>query len=634
MSFPIYDSFDTYHKKPFGAVKRLQEVVFTLRFPSYMPATAPMLAIFRPGFKEKFIQLEFTGQEEKAFNIYSCAYAPQDLGVHHYYFTVMQNGARDYIKRAGASHGVIGAGEPFQLTVYDEAFATPDWIKGGVMYQIFPDRFAHAATDDESAVPTDREVHNDWREIPEWRPDSKGRITNSDYYGGNLRGVEEKLTYLESLGVTCIYLCPIFEAHENHRYCTANYERIDPMLGTAADFTRLCEKAKALGISIILDGVFSHTGADSVYFNKFGRYGEKIGAFRDPESPYREWYSFVKYPETYESWWGIETLPNVNENNPAYTKYICGDGGILQKWIDAGASGWRLDVADELPDEFLDNLRIAVKAKGGDKIVYGEVWEDASNKESYGVRRRYLIGGQLDSVMNYPFKELILNYVKFGDYKTLQDGVMTIIEHYPKPSVDTLMNFISTHDTERALTRLAGEPVSTHDRAWQAEKELSDEENVFGIALLHCAMVLQYFLPGVPCVYYGDEAALEGYKDPFNRRTYPWGEENTALIAFTRRLAKVRRACSAFVSGRLQFIDVNDKYCIFLRVDEDLGEAAIIFLNRSKSARLLPITSPFPQYEALPLRLPHGLRDQDERIKTGYVQVSPFSYAVLKIVKL
>jgi glycosidase len=622
------------YKKPFGALRHGETVSFTLRFPAFMSAEMPSLAVFRPGDKEKFIHMEYAGQEDHAFNIFTCSYLPEDVGVHYYYFTFLQNGARQFIKRKGASVGDMTGTELFQLTVFDSEMQTPDWIKGGVIYQIFPDRFAHAEYDDMPPIPTDRHNHNRWDDIPEWQPNPQGVITNSDYFGGNLRGIEANLPYLESLGVTCIYLCPIFEAHENHRYCTACYERIDPMLGTVEDFRRLCARAKERGISVILDGVFSHTGADSVYFNKFGRYGERTGAYRDPESPYRDWYSFVRYPAEYDSWWGISTLPNVNENNPSYTAYICGENGILQRWLDEGARGWRLDVADELPDEFLDSLRKSVKAKGGDKIIYGEVWEDASNKESYGVRRRYLIGHQLDSVMNYPFKEYILEYIKHSNSRFFYEGIMTILEHYPKPAVDTLMNFISTHDTERAITRLGGEPVGDHDRKWQSEQSLTDEQYTFGSVLLRCAMVLQYFLPGVPCVYYGDEAGMEGYKDPFNRRTFPWGEENTQLQAYARKLSHVRASCSAFAEGRLEFVEVTDHYCAFLRIDDERGNAAAVFLNKSKKAKKFEVKSPFEKYEINALRLPYGMREQDEKISKGVVAVAPFDYAVLHLKRI
>jgi glycosidase len=516
------------------------------------------------------------------------------------------------------------------------------------MYQIFPDRFAKVESEDAAVVPIDRVLHADWNEIPEWRPNSEGLITNNDYYGGNFKGIESKLPYLESLGVTAIYLNPIFEAHENHRYNTANYEKVDKMLGTNEDFVQLCRAAKERGIGIILDGVFSHTGADSIYFNKFGRYGEKSGAYRDPDSPYRDWYSWMEYPHVYESWWGMTTLPNVNENNPHYTDYICGVkqelsnegihsahgelaetrvGGILQKWLDLGAMGWRLDVADELPDEFIDALHKAVKAKGEDKVIYGEVWEDATTKESYGVRRRYLIGGQLDSVMNYPFKEAILDYVKHGTADFLRDGVMTIIEHYPKPSVDILMNFISTHDIERAVTRLAGREVGMSDRKWQSENVLSEQEYVYGIALMKCAMTLQFFLPGIPCVYYGDEAGQEGYKDPFNRRTYPWGYENFDLVDFTAELAKIRRSCRVFEKGDLTFIDVTRHHCIFSREDKELGEFAVIYLNRSQRSEKFELKSLAVKSEVTAIEV---LRSSGREGEENYIRVSPYDFAVVK----
>lgn len=626
MQRSIYNCFNTYYKSPFGAVERLTPVNFRINVPEYVNARECSIIMFRPGYKEKVKIFDNKGVQEEngeRFTLFEGVYTPEHTGLHHYYFAVTDNGGRRYLKRVGASEARPDEGELFQMTVYEEGMTTPDWIKGGIMYQIFPDRFAKSKLGSEDTVPpVDRKMHANWNEIPMWQPDERGMITNSDYYGGNLMGIEEKLPYLKNLGVTCIYLNPIFESHENHRYNTACYERIDILLGNEEDFKRLCRKADEMGIKIILDGVFSHTGADSVYFNKFGRYGENVGAFRDPESPYRNWYSFINYPHEYESWWGITTLPNVNENNPDYTNYICGEGGILQKWIDAGAAGWRLDVADELPDEFLDNLHKSVKAKGKDKIIYGEVWEDASNKESYGVRRRYLIGGQLDSVMNYPFKECILNYIKYGDSMQLVDGVMTIIEHYPKPCVDVLMNFLSTHDTERAITRLAGQDVGWNDRKWQSENSLSPQEYAYGVALMKCAMVLQFFLPGVPCIYYADEAGQEGYKDPFNRRTYPWGSEDRSMVDFVIELGKIRRSSEVFACGTMRFVEANSDFCVFRREDSEKGAAAVIYLNRSSKAKRFSLQDTLGDCRSFEI-MRRGERDK------GQIQVSPFDYEVV-----
>lgn len=624
MSMPIFDCFDQNYKHPFGALRKGQTGVFNVRIPKSMPVADLTLVMFRPGYKERFIQLVLQ-DESGDDNIYSCTFTPENTGLHHYYFTCILDGRRRYIKRRGASEGVFEGEELFQLTVFDEELYTPEFIRGGIMYQIFPDRFAKSGKPHEG-VPADRIMRDNWFDTPFYKPDEKGVVRNNDYFGGDLQGIIEKLPYIKSLGVTVIYLNPIFEAHENHRYNTANYEKIDPLLGTEEDFKELCAKAKEMGISVILDGVFSHTGADSIYFNKFGRYGENTGAYRDKNSPYFPWYSFTGYPDKYESWWGITTLPNVNENNEQYTKYICGENGILQKWIKLGACGWRLDVADELPDEFLDNLNKSVKSMGKDKIIYGEVWEDASNKESYGVRRRYLTGGQLDSVMNYPFKEAILNYVKYADAQAFRDGILTIMDHYPKPAIDMLMNFLSTHDTERALTRLGGEEVGWHDKDWQSERTLDGQQYLYGISLLKCAMVLQFFLPGVPSIYYGDEAGMEGYRDPFNRRCYPWGRENLDLIEFTKKLSEVRKGTRAFEQGDLRFIEVTDKYVVFARCDKITRDAAIIYLNKSTQGHTFEIKNDFTE---MLTDFSVGFDRYGRGIVDGKIIVSPFDYAVV-----
>lgn len=624
MDNPIFDCFDTSYKHPFGALRRGQPSMYNVRIPKSMQVSGLTLVMFRPGYKERYIELELQ-DESGDDNIYSCVFTPNNVGLHHYYFTCFLDGRRRYIKRRGANIGVFEGEELFQLTVFDENLYTPEFVRGGVMYQIFPDRFAKSGVKHEG-VPEDRIMRENWYDTPYYRPDEKGIVRNNDYFGGDLRGIIEKLPYIKSLGVTIIYLNPIFEAHENHRYNTANYEKIDPLLGTEEDFAELCATAHGMGIDVILDGVFSHTGADSIYFNKFGRYGDNTGAYRDKNSPYFPWYSFIGYPDKYDSWWGITTLPNVIENNEAYTNYICGDGGILQKWIKLGARGWRLDVADELPDEFLDNLNIAVKKMGSDKIIYGEVWEDASNKESYGVRRRYLIGGQLDSVMNYPFKEAILNYVKYADARMFVDSILTILDHYPKPAIDMLMNFLSTHDTERALTRLGGEEVGWHDKDWQSGQKLDGAQYLYGIALMKCAMVLQFFLPGIPSVYYGDEAGMEGYRDPFNRRCYPWGEENLDLIEFTKQLSAVRHGTRAFEQGEMKFIECDDNVCVFARYDRITRHAAIIYLNKSTRGRSFVVeneqTDMFYGFQLAFDRYGRGIKD-------GKITVAPFDYAVI-----
>ncbi len=621
---PIYDTWHLGYKSIFGAVRQFETCRFSIRLSrDIKPDFPPVLVLFRTGFKERFIPMNVSGAEEDCF-VYSCDYTARYSDVHYYYFSYTCNGVRYYIKKINAHEGAVAEGGLFQLTVYANDYKTPDFLKGGVMYQIFPDRFCRSGKHHEN-VPKDRVIREDWGGTPYYKPDHNGHVWNNDYFGGDFAGIQSKLPYLQSLGVTCIYLNPIFESHENHRYNTANYMKTDPLLGTNDELEELCKEAKKLGISVILDGVFSHTGADSIYFNKFGRYPEK-GAAQSKDSKYYSWYTFHDYPNSYEAWWGIDTLPNVNENNEDYTEFICGDEGVLHYWLSKGVAGYRLDVADELPDQFLNNLRKSVKKFGEDKIVIGEVWEDASNKESYGIKRRYLLGDQLDSVMNYPFREAVINFVKGGPSKQLIDSIMTIIENYPKPTIDVLMNFVSTHDIERAINRLGGDYCDDKPKEWMAERWLTDEQYAHGKNLLKVAMAMQFFLPGVPSIYYGDEAGLQGYKDPFNRRCYPWGNEDKELIEYVSELSRIRKSIPNMKEGRTYFVlndddIVDERLAAFTRQGDDLDY--IVIVNRSSDDVTL---------ENLPKIMP---RFKDFKPAFGgecdgvSVKIAPYSYTII-----
>lgn len=619
----IYDSWDRTYKSVFGALRQNEPCTFTICLPeSANLDTAPMLVLYRPGMKERFIPMNRTFRHEGEI-FYSATCSARYPGVHYYYFSYISGGQWFYIKKAAAHEGVIGEGDLFQLTVYDESFTTPDFLKGGVMYQIFPDRFCRSGQPHEN-IPDGRVLREDWGGTPFYRPDQNGHVWNNDYFGGDLEGIIQKLDYLESLGVTCIYLNPIFESHENHRYNTANYRRVDPLLGTNQDFARLCTEAARHGISVILDGVFSHTGADSIYFNKFRRY-DTVGAYNSPESPYYKWYSFHQYPDVYEAWWGIDTLPNVNENEPEYTDYICGRGGVLEYWMNLGAAGFRLDVADELPDAFLDHLHDCVKAADGDHVVIGEVWEDASTKEAYGIRRRYLLGSQLDSVMNYPFRSAIMQYIGGCSPYDFRNSIMTILENYPKCSADVLMNFVSTHDIERAITVFGGEPVNGRNKDWQAERRLSPQQYEIGKKKLKAAMVLQFFLPGIPSIYYGDEAGLDGYGDPFNRRCFPWGHEDQDLIEFTRELSRIRHSSKVFVDGALKFLTLDDDYIVFTRYRDHRRKGMVIALNRTDHEIVFGVDkTPFNDRYTL-FKVVHG------EIRGNDVILPPYGFVAVKV---
>lgn len=538
----LFHSRNPKFRSPTGAVAAGSAVHFRITLPRELSCSAARLIVEQEGTLTEVCNMFWCGMNGDSREWWECDFTPKEAGLYFYQFEANTCRGMQRLSRGERGYAIFGGTYRWQLTVYQAGFETPSWLEGGVMYQVFPDRFARspeANLKELPGIPSGRTFHEDWYEQPDWRPNERGIVTNSDFFGGNLRGIQEKLPYLKELGVTCLYCNPLFESHSNHRYDTADYSKIDPLLGDEADFRSLCEAAGELGIRVIIDGVFSHTGSDSVYFNREGRYPGP-GAYNSTESPYFRWYSFRNWPHEYDSWWGFDTLPNVNETDESYNQFINGDRGIVRKWLKAGASGWRLDVADELPDLFIDRLSAAAKEEKSDALVLGEVWEDASNKSAYGVRRRYLLGGQLDSVMNYPFRDAILGFLLGGNPKDFAETVENIAENYPPQCLRLLMNHIGTHDTERALTVLGGEPAGSRGRDWQSGQRLSPAQRETGVRRLKLAAAIQYFLPGVPCIYYGDEAGLEGYRDPFNRACYPWGREDQDLLDWYRQLGKMR----------------------------------------------------------------------------------------------
>ncbi|MBE6778288.1 MAG: DUF3459 domain-containing protein [Ruminococcaceae bacterium] len=563
---PLFNSRDSAYRAPFGAVPVGTAVLLRLRLPREWGCHAATLTVERDGCPPEQQGMFWAGMAGDGHEWWDIHYTPAEPAVYYYAFRLETRTGTVPLSRRPDGTAATGDGCRWQLTAYRADFRTPDWLAGGIMYQIFPDRFACSGCPKEG-IPTDRVMHPRWEEAPAWEPDAQGRVCNNDYFGGDLRGITQKLDYLASLGVTCLYLNPIFEAHSNHRYDTADYTRVDPLLGTEQDLTDLLTAARDRGIRVLLDGVFSHTGADSVYFNRDGRYPPE-GAYNTPASPYADWYRFKNWPRDYACWWGFVTLPEVEETAPGFMEHINGEQGVVATRLRQGAGGWRLDVADELPDGFLEALRRRAKATDPEALVLGEVWEDASHKESYGHRRRYLLGDQLDSVMNYPFREAIWRFLLEGNARDFTDRVMTIAENYPAPVLRLLMNHIGTHDTERALTLLGGEPANNRDRRWQAAQKLTPEQRARGLARLRLATLLQYALPGVPCIYYGDEAGLEGYRDPFNRGTYPWGREDTDLVDWYRRLGQCRRQCPALAEGAITPLMADQDVVCFAREGE------------------------------------------------------------------
>lgn len=582
----IFNSRKKEYKSQISAIAVDEQVKFRLVVPRCIKCSCARLAVFKDNESTVYYNMFWAGMCGESHEYWEIHFSATTAGLYFYHFELETPWGNSLVKNVGNGEGDLNAeGTEFQQTVYEKDFKTPDFLKGGLIYQIFPDRFYNSKTPKKN-VPESR-VMRKWGEEPYWQESQMNGIWNNDYFGGDLKGVEEKLEYLSGLGVSCIYLNPIFEAHSNHRYDTADYEKIDSLLGDESDLESLCKKAHGLGISVILDGVFSHTGCDSKYFNMYNRYNT-VGAYNSKSSPYFSWYKFTDYPNGYKSWWGIKLLPEVSEEDEGYREYICGKNGILRRWLRLGISGWRLDVADELPDVFLDDLRKAVKEENENAVIIGEVWEDATNKFAYGERRRYLLGEQLDSVMNYPFADAILNYVKFGNAQAFMSGIMSIVENYPPCVVNVLMNHIGTHDTERALTRLAGESAEGKDRAWQhSHNQLSDYDYLKGVSMMKLASLIQYTLPGVPSLYYGDEAGMQGMKDPFNRACFPWDNINKELYKWYKRLGEIRRGCKAFREGSFEPLYAADGAIAYVRRSEE--NSVLTAVNNSNSELQIPV---------------------------------------------
>jgi len=547
----LYDSKKKIYKDPIGCLTPGQDCTLHIHVPSTVAAAA-VKCLFCADDDGSVTEISFTKQETRgAYDIWTATFSLARPALYFYYFTITgHTGTFRLFKRGNETN--MEAGDHWQLTCVPADFTTPDWAKGATVYQVFPDRFHKAGECDLTGKLQPYIIHETWDEEVAWQPNEKGEVLNNDFYGGNFRGITEKLPYLSSMGVTILYLNPINKGFSSHRYDTGDYKTPDPMLGTVEEFTALCEKAHELGIRVILDGVFSHTGADSLYFDKNHTFGG-FGAYCSKESPYYSWYTFYEHPNSYNCWWGFDTLPTVNKLDPAFMDYIiAAEDSVVAYWMQQGADGFRLDVADELPNEFMAALKRRVRELKPDALVLGEVWEDASNKISYDIRRRYFVDGTLDSVMNYPFRTAILNFLREqDDGSALKETVLTILENYPRQVSDCNMNILGTHDTPRILTALVDDREGS--RQEQAERKLTAEQYRLACQRLLLAAVLQYTLPGSPSLYYGDEAGMEGGRDPFNRRPYPWGREDKLLQDHFQTLGQLRKSFPALRMGELEF---------------------------------------------------------------------------------
>lgn len=577
MSEPfVFDSRYELCKAPYGAVVCGSSVTLHVR-PLASEVFSHCALVSREEFAGRTLEQELVrdGPEGDRVRFSLTFSAPASPELIWYHFRFWRNdGSGCMLDRSG--YRSQGGPDEWQMTVYQDAKPTPSWFGEGITYQIFPDSFCRLTCPNPAGMVGNRWVHPFWDDQPQWQPDPDGVVRRRDFFGGSLAGITSKLDDLAALSVTTLYLCPIFESDSNHRYNTGDYRKIDPMLGTEQDFRHLCKEAHRRGIRVILDGVFNHTGSNSIYFNAEGHY-PALGAAQSQKSPYYGWYRFSHWPDQYDSWWGIRTLPAVEEENPDYLDFIVeGEDSVIRHWLRCGADGWRLDVADELPDDFIVRIRNAVDSTKPGSLLLGEVWEDGTTKIAYGKRRRYLLGSETHGLMNYPFRTAALSWLQGGDAAAFRESMETIREHYPKPAFDSAMNFLGTHDTPRILT-LLGTRWTPETKSARSVYQLTDEEYARGSALLKVAAVLLYTFPGSPTVFYGDEAGMQGFEDPMNRAAYPWGREDRSLKEWFTRLGRLRRARVSLRRGRLFWLYASGPLMAFAR--DTAEERSVTVLN-------------------------------------------------------
>ena len=564
-------------------------------------------------------------------------------GLMWYQFSVTYQGQTIYYTDNGSQQAGVGqpsftAGGPsYQISVYDPTYQTPTWLKHAVIYEIFPDRFFNGNIANDENPNTQQGVyvnangtenlgpiqfHKDWYSLP-FDPATGSNPAyagngqyNIDYFGGDLQGIQDKLDYLQSLGVNTLYLTPIFQSESVHKYDTGNFMQVDPGFGTMQDYLNLVKDAKAKGMHIILDTAFEDTGSNSTYFNRFGAYGSTNGAYQNGQvntnSPYYSWYQWAPgQTPPYNSWFGYDTLPLTNTNNPSYQNFV--DNTVGPYWITQGASGWRLDSADNsnFSVPWWSAFRQAVKKVDPNAAIIGEVWNNASNDGgATPAGTDWLTGSTFDSVMNYQFRNAVLDFFagNYNDGNEQHNAVnaagfnrelMTLYSDYPLQSFYAMMNLVDSHDTMRILSVLEGVPSPTTMTALQqATYQPTAAQQQLGIAKLQLVSDFQFGFPGDPTVYYGDEAGATGYKDPLDRGTYPWGFANQDLLNHYRLLGAIRNANPVLQTGTFTPLYTSGSVYAFARTitgGQDVfgasaqNASAIVAINNSATATTVTI---------------------------------------------
>jgi glycosidase len=609
-----FDSRAAAHKTPFGAVVPGTEVVFGVDARPGVGALTLVLESRRlEGNQETLAYTErarvpMVRAAGPAGDRWTARHRFDAVGVFGYWFEAEIDGRRYALQNnrdsvfwtrekgsgGAGSVGPLGASarsvRRFRQTVYAADFQVPDWAADAVYYYVFPERFRNGDPSNDPVPGRDRyhrhtvEKHAHWLDKP-WRPnsgDGSDAHFNNDFFGGDLAGLIDKLDHIRDLGANTLYLTPIFRAASNHKYDTADYHRVDPAFGSNADFERLAREAAARGLRVVLDASLNHTGADSIYFDRYANF-RAGGAFEGgrirPGSPYFDWYRFdasQRDPDAqYQGWVGVKDLPELDKASAGFRDFAYrAPDAVMKRWLDAGAAGWRMDVAPWVPDDFWREWRAEIKRHRPDAVTIAETWFDAA---------KHLLGDMFDSTMNYIFRNVVLAYAAGGDARTLVPQLELMREHYPPPAFHALMNLLSTHDQPRSL----------HELGWRDDADGAAEalaKRRFALAVL-----FQMSYPGAPAVYYGDEVGVTGGADPDNRRTFPWadqgGRPDEALHALFRRLIRLRHEHPVLRRGELfEPLHVDAHAVVLLR---RLGDRwAVTATHNADRPQTLTVTLP------------------------------------------
>ena len=440
------------------------------------------------------------------------------------------------------------------------SFETPAWVRNAVFYQIFVERFARGSP------------AHDPLDIQPWGSPP----THGNFMGGNLQGIIDRLDYLSDLGVTALYLTPIFQSPSNHKYDTMDYFMVDPQFGDVGLLRQLVEACHQRGLRVVLDGVFNHCSDQHPFFLDVKRHG--------PQSRYWNWFHIRNWPfpdhfgthgevlQWYDCWWGFHTLPKLNYHHPEVEAYFL---NVASYWLrEAGIDGWRLDVPNEVIQSFWPKFRRAVKAVNPDAYIVGEIWDDASS---------WLQGDQFDAVMNYRFQKALMGYFaeEQMDAHAFDHTLHNLLQDYPEPATAVMLNLLGSHDTARPMTVVHRRGGGSH-----------------ALESLKLMAAMQFTCTGAPCIYYGDEIGMEGDKDPDCRRCYPWGWEQRAeesgqraeLLAYYKRLIAVRKNNPALRHGVFRTLKADSHHQFYAFERDDPDNRCVVALNRGDHDYTLPLS--------------------------------------------